>query len=314
MVLLERLSNNNFENFKTLNIERFSKENYDKNFFEYYKNEKFFFKIFLKKFVKLFVYRNNIIGYIWYEVPVEMSVRIWSLYIKSEYITVLTPDILNNFNNIILSYETCDDKINNQTLINLGFNKIKSSILMNINLNDYDKNIQIDKIINNLKNNCTLIKKFNSIYNTNTAKLNITCQKVTLKKDEKLRCKIQNSIFSDTTRIPLEIEDIETDIEQDYYIENLSLFIKINGIAIGYGQIIFNRDMYTVVNFGIIKEFRNYGFGKILLNQLILESKKNEIYELFIRVEENNFNALKLYDWIGFKPKSIINKWERQKI
>ena len=31
MVLLERLSSNNFENFKTLNIERFSKENYDKN-------------------------------------------------------------------------------------------------------------------------------------------------------------------------------------------------------------------------------------------------------------------------------------------
>ena len=49
MVLLERLSSNNFENFKNLNLERFSKENYDKNFFEYYENEKFFLKIFLKK-------------------------------------------------------------------------------------------------------------------------------------------------------------------------------------------------------------------------------------------------------------------------
>ena len=47
MVLLERLSSNNFENFKTLNLERFSKENYDKNFFEYYEKEKFFLKIFL---------------------------------------------------------------------------------------------------------------------------------------------------------------------------------------------------------------------------------------------------------------------------
>ena len=44
MVLLERLSSNNFENFKNLNLERFSKENYDKNFFEYYENEKFFLK------------------------------------------------------------------------------------------------------------------------------------------------------------------------------------------------------------------------------------------------------------------------------
>lgn len=311
MVLLERLSSNNFENFKTLNIERFSKENYDKNFFEYYQSEIFFLKIFLKKFVKLFVYGKKVIGYIWYEVPVEIPVRIWSLYVKPEYINLLTPNILNSFNNTVLSYETCEDEINNQTLINLGFNKVKPSILMNIKLNDYNKNIQVDKIKYNLENDYKLLKKVNSIYNSNIDKINITCQKVILKKDEELRCEIQNSIFSATTRAPLEIQDIETDIEQDYYIENLSLFIKINDIAIGYGQIIFNRDMYTVVNFGIIKEFRKYGFGKILLNQLIFEAKENGIYELFIRVEENNFNALKLYNWIGFRPKSIINKWER---
>jgi len=93
--------------------------------------------------------------------------------------------------------------------------------------------------------------------------------------------------------------------------EDLSLFIKLNNIAIGYGQIIFNRDMYTVVNFGILKEFRGYGFGKILLNELINAAKKMQINELFIRVEENNYSALKLYNWIGFKSKSIINKWER---
>lgn len=63
MVLLERLSSNNFENFKTLNLERFSKENYDKNFFEYYENEKFFLKVFLKKFVKLFTYNKTVIGF-----------------------------------------------------------------------------------------------------------------------------------------------------------------------------------------------------------------------------------------------------------
>ena len=49
MVLLERLSSNNFENFKTLNLERFSKESYDKNFFEYYENEKFLKVLFFKE-------------------------------------------------------------------------------------------------------------------------------------------------------------------------------------------------------------------------------------------------------------------------
>ena len=146
MVLLERLSSNNFENFKTLNLERFSKENYDKNFFEYYENEKFFLKIFLKKFVKLFIYNKNVIGYIWYEVPVEIPVRVWSLYVKPEYLSLLSPNILNNFNNTILSYETCDDKTNNEMLSKLGFKKVKPSILMSINLKNYnmDKKIVLE--------------------------------------------------------------------------------------------------------------------------------------------------------------------------
>lgn len=311
MVLLERLSSNNFENFKTLNIERFSKENYDKNFFEYYENEKFFLKIFLKKFVKLFIYRKEVIGYIWYEIPVEMPVRVWSLYIKPEYIDLLSPEILKSFNNTILSYETCNDEDTNRMLINLGFKKVKPSLLMNIELSNYNKAAQVALLKNSLEHNSNVINSLNNLYNGNIRNINITTEKVLLDRDEELRCKIQNSVFSATTRIPLEVEDIQNDIEQDYYMEDLSLFIKLNNIAIGYGQIIFNRDMYTVVNFGILKEFRGYGFGKILLNELINAAKKMQINELFIRVEENNYSALKLYNWIGFKSKSIINKWER---
>ena len=311
MVLLERLSSNNFENFKTLNLERFSKENYDKNFFEYYENEKFFLKIFLKKFVKLFIYRKEVIGYIWYEIPVEMPVRVWSLYIKPEYIDLLSPEILKSFNNTILSYETCNDEDTNRMLINLGFKKVKPSLLMNIELSNYNKAAQVALLKNSLEHNSNVINSLNNLYNGNIRNINITTEKVLLDRDEELRCKIQNSVFSATTRIPLEVEDIQNDIEQDYYMEDLSLFIKLNNIAIGYGQIIFNRDMYTVVNFGILKEFRGYGFGKILLNELINAAKKMQINELFIRVEENNYSALKLYNWIGFKSKSIINKWER---
>lgn len=311
MVLLERLSSNNFENFKTLNLERFSKENYDKNFFEYYENEKFFLKIFLKKFVKLFIYNKKVIGYIWYEVPVEIPVRVWSLYVKEEYLDLLSPNILNNFNNTILSYETCDDKTNNEMLSKLGFKKVKPSILMSMNLEDYNKTQEINNLISSLKNNINLLKTINLLYNYNIKEVKISIEKVILNRDEELRCKLQNSIFSASTRVPLEVEDIENDIEQDYYIKDLSLFIKVNNIAIGYGQIIYNRDMYTVVNFGILKEFRHYGFGKILLNHLIQSAKNKNIYDLYIRVEETNYNALKLYNWIGFTPKSIINRWER---
>lgn len=311
MVLLERLSSNNFDTFKTLNLERFTKENYDKNFFEYYENEKFFLKIFLKKFVKLFIYNKKVIGYMWYEVPVEIPVRIWSLYIKEEYLDLLSPKILNSFNNTTLAYETCDNKLNNEMLSNLGFKKVKPSILMSMNLENYNKVKQTNNLIYSLKNNINLIKIINSLYDFNINEVRISIEKVVLNRDEELRCELQNSIFSASTRTPLEITDIENDIEQDYYMEDLSLFIKVNNIAIGYGQIIYNRDMYTVVNFGILKEFRNFGFGKILLNHLIQTAKNKNIYDLYIRVEETNYSALKLYNWMGFTPKYTINRWER---
>ena len=196
-------------------------------------------------------------------------------------------------------------------LSKLGFKKVKPSILMSINLKNYNKEQQTNNLICSLKDNNDLLKKINMLYNSNINEVKISIEKVVLKKDEELRCKLQNSIFSASTRAPLEIEDIKNDIEQDYYIEDLSLFLKVNDVAIGYGQIIYNRDMYTVVNFGIIKEFRNYGFGKILLNNLIQKAKNMNINELFIRVEETNYGALKLYNWIGFTPQSIINRWER---
>lgn len=311
MVLLERLSSNNFENFKTLNLERFSKENYDKNFFEYYENEKFFLKVFLKKFVKLFTYNKTVIGFIWYEVPVEIPVRVWSLYIKPEYLNLISSKTLSSFNNTVLSYETLDDEIANETLLRLGFKKVRPSILMDMDLSNYSKEKEVNSLITSLKYNNELLQKLNLLYNANMKEIKISIEKVALKKDEELRCKLQNSIFSSSTRIPLEIEDIESDIEQDYYIEDLSLFIKVNNISIGYGQIIYNKDMYTVVNFGLLKDFRGYGFGKILLNYLIKKAKDSKIDKLFIRVEESNYKALKLYNWIGFSPKTIINIWER---
>ena len=50
------------------------------------------------------------------------------------------------------------------------------------------------------------------LYNSNINEVKISIEKVVLKKDEELRCKLQNSIFSASTRDPLEIEDIKNDI------------------------------------------------------------------------------------------------------
>lgn len=312
MVLLEKLSNGNFEKFKELSLERINSENYDKNFFEYYEKEKFFFKIFFKKFVKLFVYNNEIVGYIWYEVPVEIPIRVWSLYVKEEYLEHLDSSILKYFDNTILSYETPDDDINNIMLENLGFKKVKPSVLMNIKVNNFKKEQYIKSLIYKLENDPYILKKLMYFTNNDYSSLIVTVEVMKKNEEEQLRCDIQNSVFSKVDRFPLQIEDIENDIKQEYYIDSLSMFIKINNIAIGYGQVIYNRQMYTVVNFGVIKEFRGCGFGKILLCELIKRCKEMNILDLYIRVEENNISALKLYSWIGFLPELTINKWERK--
>ena len=86
----------------------------------------------------------------------------------------------------------------------------------------------------------------------------------------------------------------------------------INNSYIGYGQIIFNREMFTIVNFGIVNDFRGIGLGKLLLHEIILYAKKSGIKNLAIRVDCTNINAINLYKWIGFKEKYKIVIWERE--
>lgn len=305
MVSVEKLSVHNMDKFKELNKRRFLKETYDKDFFQFYNNEKFFTKMILKKFVKLFTINGAVIGYIWYDVPLDIPIKIWSLYFDTDYLDYIDASTLDIFNRASLSYEATDNFKDNLVLTKLGFAKVTPSILMKLDLNAYNREKECEFLLNSLSHN-TLLKPY-----IKNHKVNITFEKMKISIDEGIRCNIQNEIFSDKCRLPLEIADVENDIQQDYYIEDLSIFIKLNGSPIGYGQVIYTRNMYTVVNFGIIEEFRSLGFGKLLLDNLIKRCKDKQYNELYIRVEENNINAVKLYSWSGFKFKLVINKWQR---
>lgn len=305
MISVEKLSIHNMDKFRELNKRRFLKETYDKDFFQFYNNEKFITKMILKKFVRLFVYKGSSIGYIWYDIPLDNPIKVWSLYFDSNYLEYINNDTLNIFNDTSLSYEASDNFKDNLVLSKLGFSKASPSILMKINLDNYDKENQCETLLGSLNYNLSL--KHYALNN----EVDITFELMTISVDEALRCKIQNEIFSDKNRLPIEVADVENDINQEYYIRDLSVFIKLNGTAIGYGQVIYTRNMYTIVNFGIVERFRGLGLGKLLLNNIIMRCKLKKISDLYIRVEENNINAVKLYSWIGFKFKLLINKWER---
>ncbi|GAA0086238.1 GNAT family N-acetyltransferase [Clostridium sp. CTA-7] len=303
--MLEKLTLNNMESFKLLYNKNLQQISYDKDFFKCYDNQNFLMKFLFRKFMRIIKLNDRPIGYIWYEAPLDRFTRVWALYIDADYTKLINKRILSSFDNNILSYEAIDNIENSLILDKLGFRKIKYTILMEMNIEDYSNNEKIYDIYDNMINILNSKKTFDNNISFSTRKLAIG-------KDEQLRCNIQNEIFGEWNRRPLTVEDIYTDMTQDYFLKDLCILGMINNSYIGYGQIIFNREMFTIVNFGIIDEFRGIGLGKLLLHDIILYAKKAGIKNLSIRVDCNNINAINLYKWIGFKEKYKVVVWERE--
>lgn len=297
MISLQKLTSQNMDEFKRIYMKSRIYENYDRDFFKLYNEQNFVVKFLFKKFLRLFVYNNEIIGFMWYETPIDLNIRIWALYIEDKYIKILNENLLRTFDNSVLSYESVDNNRNVGTLNNLGFKRVRPTVFMKLEIVNYNDIGYEEK------------EYYKKCFAKSSERL--TFRTFRIGEDEKIRCKVQNEIFTEWNRVPLTIEDVYNDLNQDYYINDLAIFIELNNRVIGYGQIVFNRDMYTVVNFGIISEYRGRGYGKLLLNRLINFSKKKDIKTLYIRVDENNTNARKLYEWAGFEEKYMISRWDR---
>ncbi|MGG7143260.1 GNAT family N-acetyltransferase [Clostridium nigeriense] len=304
MVMLEKLTLNNMNYFKEMYNKDFKEINYNKDFFRCYERQNFLIKFLYRKFIRLIKKNGYYIGYIWYERVEEKCIKIWALYIDINYIDLIDNLTLSYFNNNILLYEAIDTRENSMILTKIGFKKENYTMLLNMNITNY---LNSDIILN----------EFNSEKNTLKSKFNIkedvifSLKKLNIGNDEKLRCDVQNDIFSQWNRKPLTVDDIYADMAQDYFLKDLSFFGKINNEYIGYGQIIFNRNMYTIVNFGIVSKYRGLGLSKILLNEIIDEARRYGIKELYIRVDSDNTKAINLYKWIGFKEINKILVWKR---
>lgn len=313
MVTIEKLSASSWDEFIELHNEGQSKHPYDKNFLEYYKKQNFLTKVLLKKFVKLFVYKNEYFGYIWHEAPLDLNIRVWSMYIREDKLQLLNENVLNLFDNSILTYDTVESSSTVKILEQLGFKETCPTLMMELDIDSYTKGTESLIIQNKINNSfISLNNQYKSLMNSDLINGRNVYYKIYKEgKDEELRCRIQNSIFASSGRTALSADDIYSDTTQDYYIQGMSLFIRLKDSVVGYGQIIHNRDVYTLVNFGIIPEFRGYGLGKLIINELILLSQTKGIKKINLRVEEKNKGAIKLYKWAGFKEKLIISSWDR---
>lgn len=286
MISVEKLSLFNIETFRKLYNKNKNSYIYNQTFFEIYDNESFIAKYIIRKQVKLFKFEKMFVGYVWYERPSEDDLtNIYSIYVQEEYIKYIDSNILKSLNSNHFRLDIIDSFKVNNIMDKLQFSATSQTMLMKIK-----------------SENCKMNMEFSDYAIRHFIK----------KQDEKLRCKIQNSVFNDKDRVPLSIGDIFAEEEDEYYIDDFGVFIcNSAGIEVGYGQIIYNKGQYTIVNLGILEEYRGLGYGEKLVRYLINFCNKKNITDVHIRVEKKNHKAISLYYKIGFREYNSLTTWSK---
>lgn len=262
----------------------------NKDFFHQYDNSNVIQKIFLRRNVNLLLEKNNYIGYIWFEKHNKHYSSINSInVIQSDNLICYYEALISPLtNNSLITYECEDNEVNIDILSKLGFKRAKGFL--------------------ELERNCT------KGFNTTAIPKNITFSIVEKNKDEKARCFLQNEIFKNDDRIPINVDDIYYDEAQEYYFDKGAVFIELDNIPIGYGQIIIEDKVAVIVNFGIIEKYRKEGYGKVLLSYLLNIANENNFSKVSLKVDSNNIDAYKLYLSIGFNIKRELYTWQKTKI
>ncbi|WP_195266259.1 GNAT family N-acetyltransferase [Clostridium sp. 1001275B_160808_H3] len=90
----------------------------------------------------------------------------------------------------------------------------------------------------------------------------------------------------------------------------ITYLIKADDEIIGKIKVSKEFDSAFISGFGIIPEFRNKGYGRATLMQVLNILKHDGINKVALDVEIKNNNALHLYKSCGFKEKSTMNYYE----
>ncbi len=286
----------NINNFRKINRFNTNFSLSNKDFFQEYDNSNLIQKMFLRKNVNLLLEENKYVGYIWFEKHNKHHSSINSINVIED-------------NNLIYYYSALISSIDNSLIIS---NLIKDNSLITYECEDNDVNISIlSKLGFKRSKGFVELERECSGYINAPAPENITFSIVQRDKDEKARCALQNEIFKNDDRIPINMEDIIYDEEQEYYLDKGAIFIELNNIAIGYGQIIVEDGVAIIVNFGIVEKYRKKGYGKILLIYLLNIAKDNDFSKVSLRVDTKNVSAYNLYRSLGFDIKREFCTWKK---
>lgn len=78
---------------------------------------------------------------------------------------------------------------------------------------------------------------------------------------------------------------------------------------LGFAGILIILDESNITNIVTKKDYRNQGIGTLLLEKLISVSIKKQLSSITLEVNENNKNAIKLYEKFKFKKLGLRKKY-----
>lgn len=91
------------------------------------------------------------------------------------------------------------------------------------------------------------------------------------------------------------------------------IIAKNNKKIVGFAGIKVMIDEADIMNIVVKKDFRNNGVGSLLLENLINLSKKLNLYSITLEVNEENSQAIHIYEKFGFKNIGLRKNYYKNK-
>ncbi len=92
------------------------------------------------------------------------------------------------------------------------------------------------------------------------------------------------------------------------------LLIDDNEIVGSINIQLIDTNQAEILNFYINKEYRGFGYSKVILNILFKKLKKINVNELYLEVKSNNYIAINLYKSCGFIEIGIRKNYYKDNI
>ena len=98
-------------------------------------------------------------------------------------------------------------------------------------------------------------------------------------------------------------EDFIYEIEENQFSHNFVL--EDNDFIIGYGGVYIMYENSEITTLGVDSSYQRHGYGKILLEHMILLAKQKECEIMSLEVRVSNEKAIGLYKKLGFEQAGI---------